>query len=160
MGQIVIGVSDVKISSKSEDVLITYALGSCIAVIVYDPLAQVGGLLHFMLADSSIDKKKALQKPAMFADTGVPLLFKSCYKLGAEKKHMKVKLAGGASLMDDANFFRIGQKNIMAMRKILWRNNVIVAGEDTGENYNRTVELRMSDGRVTVRSGRGAVKEL
>ncbi|MBN2539785.1 MAG: chemotaxis protein CheD [Deltaproteobacteria bacterium] len=160
MGQIIIGISDFKISNKSQDVLITYALGSCIAVVVYDPKVKVGGLLHFMLADSSIDTKKALQQPAMFADTGVPLLFKACYKLGAEKRHMTVKLAGGASIMDDTNFFRIGQKNIMAIRKILWRNNVIVTSEDTGENYNRTVELHMSDGRVTVRSGRGPVKEL
>jgi chemotaxis protein CheD len=160
MSQIIIGVADLKISNKAEDVLITYALGSCIAVIVYDPRARVGGVLHFMLADSSIEKKKALAKPAMFADTGIPLLFKSCYRLGAEKKHMVVKLAGGASILDDSNYFRIGQKNITAVRKIFWRNKVIVSSEDTGENYNRTVELRMSDGKVVVRNGRGLLKEL
>jgi chemotaxis protein CheD len=160
MSQIIIGVADLKISNKAEDVLITYALGSCIAVIVYDPRARVGGVLHFMLADSSIEKKKALAKPAMFADTGIPLLFKSCYRLGAEKKHMVVKLAGGASILDDSNYFRIGQKNITAVRKIFWRNKVIVSSEDTGGNYNRTVELRMSDGKVVVRNGRGLLKEL
>ena len=160
MSQIVIDVADLKISNKAEDVLITYALGSCIAVMVYDPKVKIGGLLHFMLADSSIDKKKALTKPAMFADTGIPLLFKSCYKLGAEKKHMVVKLAGGASILDDSNYFRIGQKNITAIRKIFWKNKVIVNSEDTGENYNRTVEFHMSDGKVVVRNGRGLLKEL
>jgi len=160
MSQIVIGVADFKISNKAGDILITYALGSCIAVMVYDPRVRVGGILHFMLADSSIDEKKAIQKPAMFADTGIPLLFKSCYRLGAEKKRMVVKLAGGASILDDSNYFRIGQKNITAIRKIFWKNKVIINSEDTGNNYNRTVELHMSDGKVVVRNGRGLLKEL
>ena len=108
MSQIVVGVSDFKISKNVQDMIVTYALGSCIAVVVYDPRAKVGGMLHFMLAESSIDKKKAMDNPAMFADTGIPLLFKSCYQMGAEKKRMIVKVAGGASILDDANFFRIG----------------------------------------------------
>lgn len=93
-----------KVSNNQEDVLITYALGSCIGVAVYDPLVRVGGLLHFMLPDSNLDVDKAKANPAMFADTGIPLLFKSCYRLGAEKHRMVVKVAGGASILDDTNF--------------------------------------------------------
>ena len=74
-----------KVSGNIDDMLIIHALGSCIGVAVYDPMVKVEGLLHFMLPDSSLDSKKAKKKPAMFADTGIPLLFKSCYKLGAEK---------------------------------------------------------------------------
>lgn len=160
MSQIVVGVSDFKVSKNVQDMIITYALGSCIAVVVYDPRAKVGGMLHFMLAESSIDKKKAMDNPAMFADTGIPLLFKSCYQLGAEKKRMIVKIAGGASILDDSNFFRIGQKNITAVRKIFWKNNVLITAEDTGKNFNRTVELHMADGRVIVRNAGGLLKEL
>lgn len=160
MSQIVVGVSDFKVSKNVQDMIITYALGSCIAVVVYDPRAKVGGMLHFMLAKSSIDKKKAMDSPAMFADTGIPLLFKSCYQMGAEKKRMIVKVAGGASILDDANFFRIGQKNITAVRKIFWKNNVLITAEDTGKNFNRTVELHMTDGRVIVRNAGGLLKEL
>jgi len=161
MSQIVVGVSDFKISKNVQDMIVTYALGSCIAVVVYDPRAKVGGMLHFMLAESSIDKKKAMDNnPAMFADTGIPLLFKSCYQMGAEKKRMIVKVAGGASILDDANFFRIGQKNITAVRKIFWKNNVLITSEDTGQNFNRTVELHMTDGRVIVRNAGGLLKEL
>jgi chemotaxis protein CheD len=159
MNRVVVGISEVIVSGNGEDVLITYALGSCIAVAVYDPVAQVGGLLHFMLPDSSLDVQKAKKTPAMFADTGIPLLFKSCYKLGAEKKRMIVKIAGGAKILDDDNYFRIGQKNITALRKIFWRNNVLVDGEDTGKNYNRTVELHMSGGKVVVRNASGILKE-
>lgn len=153
-------ISDIKISNNADDVIITYALGSCIGITVYDPVAKVGGLLHYMLPDSMLDEQKAREKPAMFADTGIPLLFKSCYAMGAEKKRMIVNAVGGASILDDANFFRIGQKNIMAMRKIFWKNNVMIKAEDTGANYNRTVRLEMRMGKVFVRSSGGEMKEL
>jgi len=157
---LIAAISDIKISNNADDVIITYALGSCIGITVYDPVAKVGGLLHYMLPDSMLDEQKAREKPAMFADTGIPLLFKSCYAMGAEKKRMIVSAVGGASILDDANFFRIGQKNIMAMRKIFWKNNVMIKAEDTGSNYNRTVRLEMRMGKVFVRSSRGEMKEL
>jgi chemotaxis protein CheD len=140
--------------------MITYALGSCIAVAVYDPVAKVGGLLHFMLPDSTLDAGKAKDTPAMFADTGIPLLFKSCYKLGADKKRMIVKVAGGASILDESNFFRIGQKNIMAMRKIFWNNNVLIDAEDTGKNFNRTVRIDLGTGKVSIKRAGGQMEAL
>jgi chemotaxis protein CheD len=160
MRDLVIGISDCQCSNNPEDVLVTYALGSCIAVAIYDPVVKVGGLLHFMLPESALDQKKAAESPAMFADTGIPLLFKSCYQLGAEKKRMKVKVVGGASILNDASYFRIGQKNITAMRKILWKNNVLIDGEDTGLNCNRTVRLSIADGKCYVKTAGGMTKEL
>jgi chemotaxis protein CheD len=160
MGDVVIGISDLKVSNKANDVLVTYALGSCIAVAVYDPKVKVGGLLHYMLPDSSLDSNKAKATPGMFADTGIPLLFKACYNLGAKKNSMIVKVIGGASILDDTNFFRIGQKNIMAVRKMFWKNNVMISGEDTGSNYNRTVRLEVNTGKVFIKRSGGALKEL
>ena len=160
MSRMVVGVSDLKVSGNIDDELITFALGSCLAVAVYDPEVKVGGLLHFMLPDSSLDSNKAKKNPAMFADTGIPLLFKSCYKLEAEKKRMIVKVAGGARILDDANYFRIGQKNITVLRKIFWKNNVLIDGEDTGKNYNRTVQLDILTGKVFVRNSTGLWEEL
>jgi chemotaxis protein CheD len=160
MAELVVGISDVKVSSRSDDILVTFALGSCIGIIVYDPLVKVGGLLHYMLPDSTLDAEKALSKPAMFADTGIPLLFKSCYKLGAEKKRLIVKVAGGASILDDTNYFRIGQKNIMAMRKIFWKNNILIDREDTGRNCNRTVRLHIGSGKVLIKSSGEDMAEL
>ncbi len=160
MAELVVGISDLKVSSNPADSMVTYALGSCIAVVVYDPVARVGGLLHFMLPDSTLDAEKAKDTPAMFADTGIPLLFKSCSKLGAEKKRMVVKVAGGASILDESNFFRIGQKNIMAMRKLFWNNNVLINAEDTGKNINRTVRIELGTGKVTVKRAGGLMEEL
>lgn len=160
MSDLIVGISDIKVSNNAGDVIITYALGSCIGIVVFDPIAKVGGMLHYMLPESTLDQNKARENPEMFADTGIPLLFKSCYKLGADKKRMIVKAAGGASILDDTNFFRIGQKNIMAMRKIFWKNNVMIDEEDTGLNYNRTIRLGISTGKVFVRSSGGEMKEL
>jgi len=160
MADLIVGISDLKVSNNPGDILVTFALGSCIAVAIYDPQAKVGGLLHYMLPDSNLDLRKAEAQPGMFADTGVPLLFKSCYRLGAEKKRIIVKVAGGASILDDTNFFRIGQKNITALRKIFWKNNVMIEAEDTGSNYNRTVRLDLSNGKFLIKSSMGMMKEL
>ena len=160
MSEIIIGISDLKVSNNTNDILVTYALGSCVGVTVYDPVVKVGGLLHFMLPESSLDIRKAGENPAMFADTGVPLLFKTCYELGAMKKRMIVKVAGGASILDDANFFRIGQKNITALKKLFWKNNVLIEGEDTGSNCNRTFSIHISTGKVFVRTAHNGTKEL
>jgi len=148
------------VSNNPADSMVTYALGSCIAVAVYDPAAKVGGLLHYMLPDSTLDAGKARETPGMFADTGIPLLFKSCYGMGADKKRMVVKVAGGASILDESNFFRIGQKNIMAMRKLFWRNNILIDAEDTGKNFNRTVRLDVGTGRVFIKRAGGPMEAL
>ena len=160
MADLVVGISDLKVSSNPADCMVTYALGSCIAVAVYDPATKVGGLLHYMLPDSTLDAAKAKETPAMFADTGIPLLFKSCYKLGADKKRMLVKVAGGASILDESNFFRIGQKNIMAMRKLFWSNNVLIDAEDTGKNFNRTVRIDLGTGKFYIKRAGGQMEEL
>jgi chemotaxis protein CheD len=160
MSEIIVGISDLKVSNNPGDALVTYALGSCIGVAVFDPKVKVGGLLHFMLPDSLLDVNKAKAMPGMFADTGIIALFKACYAYGAEKKRMVVKVAGGANILDDTNYFRIGQKNLMAMRKIFWRNNVLIDGEETGENFNRTVRLELSNGRCILKSSNGTVRDL
>jgi chemotaxis protein CheD len=156
---IVIGVADMAVSNKAEETLVTYSLGSCIAVITYDPTAKVGGILHYMLPEAAMDMEKAKKKPAMFADSGIPLLFKMSYELGATKKGIIVKIAGGSQIMDAIDAFNIGKRNYLAMRKVFARNNVKVAAEDVGGRVNRTVRLEIATGRVIVRiSGFGEVE--
>jgi chemotaxis protein CheD len=143
---IIVGVSDMKVSHDIDSVLITYSLGSCIGVSIYDPVAKVGGLLHYMLPDSNLDKGKAQKNPYMFADTGIPNLFKAAYKLGAVKQRMKVIVVGGAQVLDQKGFFNIGKRNHMALRKIFWKNKVMIDYEEVGGNVNRTIKLQVQDG--------------
>jgi chemotaxis protein CheD len=151
MSSVVVGVADCRVSDDPESVLVTYALGSCIAVMIHDPVARVGGLLHFMLPESGLDRAKAERNPFMFADTGIPRLFHSAYEKGAEKRRLIVTAAGGAQMMDQQGVFNIGKRNCLAMRKIFWKAGVMVHAEDLGGLASRTVRLEVASGRVLLR---------
>ena len=148
------------VSSDPEATLITYALGSCIGVSLYDSVAQVGGLLHFMLPESKLDPQKAQKNPWMFADTGIPLFFKELYRLGGEKGRLRVTVCGGAQVMDAEGFFNIGKRNYMALRKLFWMNNVLIQAEAVGGQVNRTVRLELSSGKVWVKTSGEQEREI
>jgi chemotaxis protein CheD len=150
-GRITVGIADMAVSADPDATLITFALGSCIGVTVYDPMARVGGMLHFMLPTGTLNDDKAKRNPCMFADAGIPLLFNRAYELGAKKERMIVCAAGGAEILDDDGHFKIGARNRTILRKIFWKNNVLLSGDDTGGNISRTLSLRLADGQVAVR---------
>lgn len=140
------------VSNDPDAVIVTYSLGSCIGIAIYDPWAQVGGILHYMLPESSLDLLKAQKNPYMFADTGIPALFKAAYTLGAKKQRMKVIVVGGAHVLDQKGFFNIGKRNYMAVKKMFWKNNVRIDHEEVGGNVNRTVKLTVRNGEAWVKT--------
>jgi chemotaxis protein CheD len=152
MNQITVGISDIQTSDDPETVLVTYALGSCIAVILHDSRRRTGGMIHYMLPQSTVSPDKAADNPAMFADTGVPLLFRRMYDYGSRKEDLVVKVAGGGKLYEDHGVFNIGQRNYTVLRKLLWKNGVMISAEDVGGSKSRTARLFVGDGRVTVSS--------
>jgi len=151
---VVVGVGDVNFATGAGR-LVTYALGSCLGVCVHDPVAGVAGLLHVMLPASSVDAARAREVPAMFVDTGVPMLFKESYRLGAKKERLVVKVVGGAhqAEREEDDHFQIGKRNLLALRKLLWRNNVLVHAEDVGgARVSRTIYLDAASGELRVRA--------
>ncbi|MBF0242201.1 MAG: chemotaxis protein CheD [Desulfamplus sp.] len=150
--RIIVGVSDMKVSNDPNSDIITYSLGSCIGLVVFDPVVKVGGILHYMLPESSLDRDKAERNPYMFADSGIPLLFKETYKFNAIKKRMRVAVFGGSQILDQKGFFNIGKRNYMALKKILFKNNVLINHEDVGGNVNRTVRLEISTGNIFLKT--------
>lgn len=149
---LVVDIADLKVSANPSEHLVTYSLGSCIGVAIWDPETRVGGMLHYMLPESSISPEKAKANPAMFADTGVPELFRSAYNLGAVKKRLIVKVAGGAHLLDAKGIFNIGKRNYVMLRKIFWKNNILIDAEDVGDSISRTMRLDTKTGRVTLKT--------
>jgi chemotaxis protein CheD len=143
-----------KMSNSTDDILVTYSLGSCVGVTLYDPVAHIGGMVHCMLPLSKTDLVKAKNKPAMFTDTGVATLIQTALDMGAQKQRLIIKVAGAAQLMDENGTFRIGERNLTVLRKVLWKNNIIIAAEDVGGTIARTVFLHMDTGRTVVRSQR------
>ena len=152
MSMVTVGIADCRTSKALEHTLITYALGSCVAVAIHDGVAKVGGMLHYMLPEAGLDPVKARENPCMFADTGIPLLFRRCYELGAEKRRLVVYIAGGAQVMDDAGMFNIGKRNLLAVRKILWKAGVLIHSEAVGGSISRTLRLEMQSGRAWLRT--------
>ena len=151
-------VGDMK-TGRRGDLLITHALGSCLGLMIYDPLAEVGGLLHAMLPLSKINPEKASQNPYLFVDTGVPALFQQVYALGAEKKRLIVKAAGCGNPLGKNEMFKIGERNFTVLKKLLWKNNLLLRAQDVGGTASRTVHFEMDSGRTVV-SSNGQKKEL
>jgi len=157
---LVVGISDCKVSADTDSVLVTYALGSCIAVALYDPASKIGGLLHFMLPESALDGQKAQQNPFMFADTGIKALFQAVAASGGNPRRMVVRLAGGAQVLDGEGVFQIGKRNYLAARKILWKAGILISAEAVGGEVSRTTRLELATGRMWVREAGGIEKEL
>jgi chemotaxis protein CheD len=147
-----IGIGEWAVSSAEDELLKTYALGSCVAVCVYDAKVRLAGLLHVALPDSAVDPAKARACPGYFADTGLALMIEEMKACGALRAHVWIKLAGGASVMDDRGIFDIGRRNVLAIKKHLWKSSLGPIAEDVGGTISRTVSLAVGSGEVTVSS--------
>ena len=156
--RVVVGVGDVSASNNALLTLSTYALGSCIAVTVFDPTVRVAGLLHLMLPDSTISPDKATTQPAMFADTGLPLLFRSLAGIKAERARLRLFVAGGASVLCDSGVFKIGERNVKVTLDWLQRNGFNIRASAVGGTINRTVHLELGSGGVELKTPSGSEK--
>lgn len=157
--QHIVGISDMKVSSDPADVLVTYSLGSCVGLVLYDPQIRVGGMVHCMLPQSSLDLEKAKTNPFMFTDTGVGALLQALFNLGAARTRLVAKVAGAGNPVDTNNFFNIGARNMAVLRKMLWKNSLMLKGEDTGGTAPRNLLLYVANGRTVVKCG-GTEREL
>ncbi len=150
--RVVIGVGDMAVSNNPQVVLSTYALGSCIGVIAYDPIMKAAGILHLMLPESSISPDKAARQPAMFADTGLPAFFKALTGLKGDRSRLRLFVAGGASVIAGSDPFRIGERNSRVTLDFLQREGYTVRRTDVGGNFNRTIHLEVSTGTVSMKT--------
>jgi len=156
MNVVYVGVGEMATSRKPEQIVKTLALGSCVAVVMLDPQNKTVGLLHVALPDSSINKKRALERPGMFADTGLETLMENMKNQGFLGGRLVVKLVGGASVMDPNNTFNIGKRNILSVKKTLWKYKLGALSEDVGGSISRSVAINVKTGKVVISSpGRG-----
>jgi chemotaxis protein CheD len=135
----VVGISELVIGTTRDEELVTYSLGSCLGIAAFDPVAGVGGLMHCLLPLSKVDPEKARDRPAMFVDTGVIHLLQELYDHGALRERLVVKVAG--------------ERNFTVLRKVLWKNEVLLAADEIGGTTPRTMSLLMSDGTVRISTG-------
>ena len=138
---------------RDEQTLITIGLGSCVAILLYDGTARVGGLAHTLLPDETMARDRT--NPAKFAASAVTLLLAEMTRLGADATRIRAKLVGGASMFANllpAGGINIGDRNVAAARQALQRNGIAIVAEDVGSDHGRSVHFHLDDGRVEVRS--------
>lgn len=149
--KVIVDISDAKVSAEAEDELVTFSLGSCIGVALYDARVRVGGLLHYQLPSSTADTARAAERPLMYADTGMECLLAEMTKLGASKRRMSVRITGGAKMLNDHLLFDIGRRNHAAIRKILWQQGMFITAEHVGGKLPRNMQLNIGDGTLLVK---------
>lgn len=158
--EIKIGIADLNIAFPP-DKLITVGLGSCIGIALYDRNRGIGGLAHIMLPDST--QFTNISKPAKFADLAIPILIEEMEKQGANRRNMKAKITGGASMFNfsDKNMVMdIGNRNGIAVKNMLNNLNIPVIGEDIGGNKGRTMIFETSTGIVQIKTVGLGTKEI
>ncbi|WP_321533204.1 chemotaxis protein CheD [uncultured Desulfuromonas sp.] len=161
MSNVILGVGEFGASRTAGDIVKTFALGSCVAVILMCPKTRTVGMVHVALPESKINPEKVKTRPGYFADTGIPALLKQMADMGCDPRGRGfiVKLAGGAKIMDPNNTFNIGKRNALAIKKVLWKYALGPVAEDLGSTYSRTVSVLVSSGEVILSSpGRGEWK--
>lgn len=157
--ELVVGISEMRVTTDRSAVLVTYSLGSCVGLTLYDDHAGVGGMLHAMMPMSTADPVKAADRPAMYTDTGVIALLQAVFDRGATRRTLVAKVAGASSGRDDSGLFRVGERNYMVLRRLLWKNDILIAAEDVGGVAARTMLLDMRTGRTVIKYASG-VREL
>jgi chemotaxis protein CheD len=152
--RVTVGVSDMKISTGSPPMIITHALGSCLGLIIHDPVAGVAGMLHAMLPLAKLSPEKAAANPCMFVDTGVPALFRAFEAAGGQRSRAIVKAAGCAEPLKAANMFKIGSRNFATLKKLLWKNDLLLGPTAVGGTLCRTLRIHLDTGEAFISTGR------
>ena len=150
-----IDVGELHVSNDPGQTLLTYALGSCIGLAVHDTQRRVGGLAHIQLPGSPSDFSSRPEGVWAYADRAIPELFQRLYAMKATRRNLRIVLAGGASILDATHFFQIGRKNLLSVKRLLWREGYIVANEATGGDGWRTMRLDVGTGRVEIQTSKG-----
>ena len=162
MATILLGLGEVAASSTAGDRLKAMALGSCVAVVIFDPAANVVGMLHIVLPESKIDILKSQKQPGFFADTGIRALIDTMLGKGSnlgQKRRWLVKIAGGAA-MQQVGGMDIGKRNVLSSKRLLWGHGLGPRAEDVGGHQSRTVSIDVGSSAVQIRGGGGELWEI
>lgn len=151
MKTVYIGMSEMAVSKNPTEQLMTFSLGSCIAVALYDPGCRAGGLIHCMLPASRIHKAKATEKPCMFVDTGLPELLDRLLELGSREQRLLVWIAGASCMSVDNQAFRIGERNHHAVQHFFAQHELEISAASVGGHHSRSLTLNIATGRCVVK---------
>lgn len=152
-----VGLGEIKISNNPQDMLVAYGLGSCVGIGMHDPVMHISGLLHAILPSSpSNDRTNGHSaQPGKYVDTGIAALLNQMIKMGADRRRLIVRYAGGANMLTAPGFsqvMNIGSRNVDVAVVTLNAMNMKICGYEVGGNIGRTVRFYVADGRMTIRT--------
>jgi chemotaxis protein CheD len=158
--EIIVRVADLQVGGEG-DTLVTVGLGSCIAILLHDPAARIGGLAHVLLPSPALGRPDG--NPAKFPQTAIPLLLSLMAGRGASQRRITARLAGGASMfasLAPPGTIQMGERNVVASRQVLHTHDIPLIGEAVGGDYGRTVRLDVGEGKVQVSSVAHGIRAL
>jgi chemotaxis protein CheD len=158
--ELVVRVADLRVG-VGDDVLVTLGLGSCVAILLYDAAARIGGLAHVLLPSPAL--ARADGNPAKFPQSAVPRLLELMQADGAQTRRITARLAGGASMfasLAPPGTIQMGERNLVAARQALSHHGLPLVGEAVGGDFGRTVRLRVHDGRVEISTVAHGIRHL
>lgn len=145
--EIILGIGDYAVTNQEQDTIKTYALGSCVAITLYSRLRKVLAMAHIALPASTVDPHKSKASPGYFADTAIPMLFDKLYfEYGCLKEELDIYLIGGSKSTWETDVFNVGERNILAIKKILTEMGLNWNARETGGSFGRTVEVDVATG--------------
>ncbi|HEX5003736.1 MAG TPA: chemotaxis protein CheD [Gemmatimonadales bacterium] len=159
-GEVVVHVAEFKVGGAG-DTLVTIGLGSCVAVVLHDAEARIGGLAHILLPSPALSRRD--QNPGKFPQTAVPLLLQDMVARGARASRVTARIAGGAAMftnLQPAGTIQMGERNLVAVRSALAHHSIPLVGSEVGGDFGRTVRLFVDDGRIEVSTVRRGVTHL
>ena len=149
-----VGLGEQAVSRSPDDILVAYGLGSCVGVVMIDPVSRVSGLLHAVLPRLADGREPGESNPSKYVEGGIEVLIAALTKQGANRNRLVVRIVGGANMLISSGLtrsFDIGTRNIEAARTTLGRLKLPIAVEEVGGHTGRTVRVYVADSRVTVR---------
>ncbi|MEA2722331.1 MAG: chemotaxis protein CheD [Gemmatimonadales bacterium] len=157
---VLVKVADLR-CGMGDDTLMTVGLGSCVAILLYDAEARIGGMAHILLPSPALSRKES--NPAKFPQTAVPRLLDLMAADGANSQRITARLAGGASMfasLAPPGTIQMGERNLVAARQVLDSHRLPLVGEAVGGDFGRTVRFRVCDGQVEISTVAHGVQHL
>ncbi|SKA93833.1 chemotaxis protein CheD [Paucidesulfovibrio gracilis DSM 16080] len=149
--QLVVSISDMKYSVRPEEMIVTYSLGSCLGITAYDPGKRIGAMMHALLPNANASPEKAARTPYMFVTVGFRAMVARLENLGAVRRRLVIKAAGGSDMRGD-NVFRTGERNTAALHQVLQEERLRLTAQEVGGTIPRTMFLHLDSGEVVIKT--------
>jgi chemotaxis protein CheD len=160
-----VNLGEIQTSNKSDIWLVAHALGSCVAVCAFDPVAKAGAMAHVVLPSLPgflSQNGKIDESPGKYADRAIPNLIRRLEVLGVDRTRLQFKMVGGSAILSSgrpSTRLDIGQRNAQSVLAALLAEGFYPIAAELGGKQGRTLYFQPATGLIRVRNVRGEERE-